>query len=103
MSVPPELMCQAQLRDGETVTLRTIRPEDGPRLQALFNSLSPTSRYFRFMSFMREMPDEWAESFANVDYPAEMALTAKCEEGGQERLIADARYTVEPLAEKPSA
>ncbi len=103
MSVPPALMRKAQLRDGETVTLRTIGPQDAPRLQVLFNSLSPTSRYFRFMSCMREMPEEWVKRYASVDYPSEMALIATCEDGGQERLIADARYVLEPLAEVPSA
>ncbi len=103
MPVPPVLMREAKLRDGETVTLRTIYPEDAPRLQALFNSLSPTSRFFRFQSCMKEIPEEWTERMANVDYPAEMALTATCEEGGQERLIAEARYAVEPLAGVPSA
>ncbi len=103
MSVPPALMSKAKLRDGETVTLRTICPEDAPRLQTLFNSLSPTSRYFRFLSCMKELPEEWAKRFADVDYPAQMALTATCEDGGQERLIADARYIIEPLAEEPAA
>ncbi len=103
MSIPPVLMRKAKLRDGETVTLRTICPEDAPRLQALFNSLSPTSRFFRFQSCMNEIPHEWAKRMADVDYPAEMALTATCEEDGQERLIADARYAIESLAEGPSA
>ncbi len=103
MSVPPVISQKAKLRDGETVTLRTIYPEDAPRLQALFNSLSPNSRYFRFMSCIKHIPDEWTERLANVDYPREMALTATCQDGDQVRMIADARYTVEPFAEVPSA
>ncbi len=103
MSVPPVFVGQAQLHDGETVTLRTICPEDASRLQSLYRSLSPTSRYFRLMSCMREIPDEWAKRFANIDYPAEMALMATCQEEGQERVIADARYAIEPDAEVPSA
>ncbi len=101
--MPPVLIRDAELRDGKKVTIRTICPEDAPRLQALFNSMSPASRYFRFMSFMKEMPDKWAERFANVQYPAEMALMATCQEGGRERPIADARYAVEPQAGVPSA
>ncbi len=103
MFVPPVLVHKAKLRDGELVTLRTISPEDAPRLQALFSSLSPTSRFFRFLSCMKEMPDEWAKKLADVDSPAEMALIATREDGDQERLIADARYAIEPFAEMPSA
>jgi len=38
------------LRDGSTVRVRPIRPEDEPSLVALFDSLSEESRWFRFFS-----------------------------------------------------
>ena len=38
------------LRDGSTVRVRPIRPEDEPSLVALFDSLFEESRWFRFFS-----------------------------------------------------
>jgi hypothetical protein len=36
------------LRDGSSIHLRAIRPDDKQRLLALFSRLSPQSVYFRF-------------------------------------------------------
>lgn len=85
----------ATLRDGTAVHLRAIRPDEAPRLLALYDRLSPESLYFRFFA----VPDKdraRAEYLAHVDYVARYALVAEI--GGE--LAGVARW--ERSAEDPS-
>ncbi|MEJ2207828.1 MAG: GNAT family N-acetyltransferase [Anaerolineae bacterium] len=85
------------LRDGSRVTLRAIRPDDAPRLQALFGRLSPESIFFRFLGQPRELSDREARRLAAVDYEAQMAWVAvpeaaPADEVPEEQIIGVARY-----------
>jgi acetyltransferase len=77
------------LKDGRTVTLRPISPEDEAELIAFYARLSPTTAYQRFHTLMARLPLDWAHFLANVDYERRMAIVAVDPE---ERLIAVARY-----------
>jgi RimJ/RimL family protein N-acetyltransferase len=80
------------LRGGDTVTIRAIRPDDAPRLQALFALLSPDSVFFRFLTPAKQLTNEQATSFANVDYQMRMGLVATSAPRGEENIVAVARY-----------
>ena len=84
------------LRDGTRVRMRPIRPEDEPRLVALYDYSSHDTRYQRFFSEMRRLPPDWARFLANVDYERRFALVAEAP-GDPDTLIAVARY--EPAGE----
>lgn len=86
------------LRDGTTVTIRPIRPDDARRLQALFDRLSPESISLRFLGQPKELPYEQARQLANVDYQKRMALVATREQDGEEHIIAVARYATHPAS-----
>ncbi len=94
---PPETVT---LRDGTPVTLRSIRPGDAPRLQALHSRLSPETRFLRFLSLHPVLTQEEAERLANVDYQSRMAIVATHEGEGEEVIIGVARYSV-TSAERP--
>lgn len=64
------------LRGGGQYTIRPIRPDDAQMLQALVRSLSPQSRYFRFVSSLTELPPAMLSRFTLIDYDREMALVA---------------------------
>ena len=64
------------LRGGGQYTIRPIRPDDAHMLQALVKSLSPESRYFRFVSSLTELPPSMLSRFTLIDYDREMALVA---------------------------
>lgn len=87
------------LRDGTAVTIRPIRPDDAHGLQALFYRLSPESISLRFLGQPKELPYEQARQLANVDYQKRMALVATREQGGEEHIIAVARYAVDPAGQ----
>jgi GNAT superfamily N-acetyltransferase len=79
------------LRNGVSVRVRAIRPDDEPRLMALCRRLSPRTVYQRFFSVRRLLPEE-AHAFANVDYRHRMALVAEVDDGREPELIGVARY-----------
>ncbi|HSE96660.1 MAG TPA: GNAT family N-acetyltransferase [Blastocatellia bacterium] len=76
------------LRDGSTLRLRPIRPEDAAGLRKLHSRLSAQSVYFRFFAPIPELTEERALSLATVDYHDSFALVG--ESNGQ--LVAVARY-----------
>ena len=64
------------MRGGGQYTIRPIRPDDAQMLQELVRSLSPESRYFRFVSSLTELPPSMLSRFTLIDYDREMALVA---------------------------
>ena len=79
------------LRNGASVRVRAIRPDDERRLLALCGRLSPRTLYQRFFSFRRLLPEE-ARAFANVDYGLRMAVVAEVDDGPEPELVGVARY-----------
>jgi GNAT superfamily N-acetyltransferase len=79
------------LRNGVSVRVRAIRPDDEPRLMALSRRLSPRTVYQRFFSVRRLLPEE-AHDFANVDYRRRMAIVAEVGDGQEPELVGVARY-----------
>jgi acetyltransferase len=80
------------LRDGVTVMVRPIQPDDAPRLQGLFDRLSERSIFLRFLGHRRVLTRQQADHLANVDYRTRMAFVASLEESSKEKIIAVARY-----------
>ena len=64
------------LRGGGEYTIRPIHPGDAQLLQELVQNLSAESRYFRFVSSLRELPPPMLSRLTLIDYDREMALVA---------------------------
>ncbi len=64
------------LSGGGDYTVRPIHPDDAGMLQEFVRRLSPESRYFRFVSYMQELPATLLSRFTLIDYDREMALVA---------------------------
>jgi acetyltransferase len=91
MSTPPDYTDFLDV--GETrVTIRTMRPTDREIEDQFVRGLTPTSKYYRFHSALRELTEPMLEHFTQVNYPDEMALIATVREAGAEREIGVARY-----------
>jgi GNAT superfamily N-acetyltransferase len=89
---PDELARDVKTREGETVRVRPIRPDDAPALVAFHDHLSPLSVYRRFFSLHPKLSAAEVRRFTCVDYVDRLALVA--EDHG--RLIAVARYDRRP-------
>jgi len=64
------------LGDGTSVVVRRIRAEDAAALQRLVNRSSDRSIELRFLGSLKELSDEMARRFANVDGKDRFALVA---------------------------
>ncbi len=62
------------LRDGATVHLRPIRPEDADLLAQFHDSQSPESIYLRFFAPMPHLSPRDLHHFTNVDHHSRVAL-----------------------------
>lgn len=94
-SDPSKLETTLTLRDGRTVRVRSIRPEDATMDRAFFDGLSQQSRYMRFMQHLTELTPKLVRKFTQIDDRREMALVALAEVLGEEAIVAIARYAVE--------
>ena len=93
---PNEYEFHDQLRDGRSLLIRPIRPEDEELHHELFHSLSRQTNYFRFFSFRRHLTHEQAARFTQIDYDREMAIIALLEENNRVRSIGVNRLSYQP-------
>jgi acetyltransferase len=91
---PSELVRTLTLRDGTRVVMRPIRPEDRQIEKEFVQQLSSESKYFRFMSGLRELSEAMLTRFTQIDYDRELALIAMVRENAKETEIGVARYVV---------
>ena len=96
---PSELEGRLALRDGSTVLVRPIRPEDAALEKRFVEGLSTKSRYQRFLNQMAELPPQLMARFTQLDYDREIALVALAPGGGE--FIGVGRYA--PNADGTSA
>ena len=89
---PRALEREVPLKNGETLRIRPIRPDDEPRLVALYDRLSRHTAYQRFFTVMRRLPPDWLHYFANVDYRRRLALVAERETVAGVELVGVGRY-----------
>ncbi|HYV01237.1 MAG TPA: hypothetical protein VEM93_02705 [Actinomycetota bacterium] len=96
---PADREADVVLRDGSTIHVRPVRPEDEPAVLAFYRELSEETRYLRFFSGTLDFA-EAARRAVEVDYQRRFALVA--EAGPERRAVVDARVRVEaPVAPLP--
>ena len=86
-------------KDGRTVLLRPIRPEDEPLERELIAGLSPDSMRFRFFYTIKEITHDMLTRFCNIDYDREMAIIAEYNSGGKRRNVGVGRLMAQPSGE----
>ncbi|HXP04895.1 MAG TPA: bifunctional acetate--CoA ligase family protein/GNAT family N-acetyltransferase [Stellaceae bacterium] len=74
---PKHLESTALARDGTSIALRPVRPDDEPLLQDLFAHMSHEDQRLRFFAPMRELSHPLAARLSQIDYDREMALIAQ--------------------------
>jgi acyl-CoA synthetase (NDP forming)/GNAT superfamily N-acetyltransferase len=86
------------LRDGRSVRIRGIRPDDKTLLVAHFDSLGTEARHFRFMGGKGQLTVPELQYFTEIDFLSHIALVAVAREQGQERIVGVARCIADPAA-----
>jgi acetyl coenzyme A synthetase (ADP forming)-like protein len=90
VSYPIHREADIALRDGSTVHVRPIRPDDELRLLDLLTSLSPDARTLRFFSAGVDLAEQ-ARHDSHVDYDQALGLVATT--GPDGRVVGHASYS----------
>ncbi len=80
------------LRDGESVLVRAIRPDDKARLLDLFQRLSVRSIRHRFLGAKSTLSETELRYLTEVDFRTHVALAAVSHRGGLEHIVGVGRY-----------
>ncbi|MCC5946990.1 MAG: GNAT family N-acetyltransferase [Nitriliruptoraceae bacterium] len=83
------------LKDGTTVHVRTIRPDDGERLLGMWARTSAESRRLRFHGPFN-LDEHNVRRFIDLDPALQFAVVATRGRGEHERIVAVARYERDP-------
>ena len=88
------------LRDGRTVLLRPIKPEDEPLWLEMFQNFSEQSIRYRFFQIIKDTPHETRVRYCNIDYDREIAIVPELTENGRKRILGVTRVSIEPDGKK---
>jgi RimJ/RimL family protein N-acetyltransferase len=80
------------LRDGRSVTIRALRPEDRSAMLSAVGRVSAQSLYRRFFGPKREFTEKETDFFVNVDFVEHVALAAVIDENAKSTIIGAGRY-----------
>lgn len=96
---PSQYVRQVELLNGETVTVRPIRPEDEPLMVRFHETLSERSvylRYFQPLKLSQRVTHDRLLRICFNDYDRDIALVVETEEEGERTLVAAARLSKLP-------
>jgi acetyltransferase len=99
---PSHLVTKYQTKDGQTVNIRPISPEDAEMEQEFVKNLSAEAKYYRFMNTLRELSQTQLVRLTQIDYDREMAFIAYVDHervDGLEVQIGVVRYAMNPDGE----
>ena len=96
---PSALVRKWQATDGTELWIRPIRPEDAQIEKSFVSNLSEQTRYFRFLSTVKELTQALLVRFTQIDYDREMAFIAVVGEKPQEKEVAAGHYVTYPDGE----
>jgi len=75
-----------KLRDGKSVLLRPIKPEDEHLWLEMFQNFSEQSIRYRFFQIIKDTPHEVRVRYSNIDYDREIGIVAELKEGRRQIL-----------------
>lgn len=82
----------ALLRDGVSIQIRALRPDDKHLLQEFFGNLSQRSVYFRLFRAKHRLSDSDLERHADLDFKSTYGLAATMGRADSERILGTGRY-----------
>jgi RimJ/RimL family protein N-acetyltransferase len=83
-----------RLRDGRTIEIRALRPDDREDMLAAIDRTSPRSLQRRFFVPKRGFSEIELAFFMNIDFENHVALVAQIDEDGRQSIVAGGRYIV---------
>ncbi len=83
-----------RLRDGRTIEIRALRPDDRQDMLAAIGRTSPQSLQRRFFVPKRGFSETELAFFMNIDFDNHVALVAQIDEDGRPSIVGGGRYIV---------
>ncbi|HVO91036.1 MAG TPA: GNAT family N-acetyltransferase [Casimicrobiaceae bacterium] len=80
------------LRNGQEVTFRAVRPDDGARIAKAFRQLDRESVYTRFFTYKSELSNADLARIEAIDFVRQVMLVATILREGDEIVIGGASY-----------
>lgn len=99
MTDPPGYEAVDRLKDGTSVVVRAIRPDDAAGVLAAFKRLDAQSVCTRFFTYRKGLSATELAQITDVDFDREAALVVTIPEGCEERLIGGGRYVADTSAQ----
>src|SRR5262245_23388218 len=91
---PSRYSAVERLRDGRSVEIRALTPDDRAELLSAVDRTSAESLYRRFFSARRHFTERETAYFVNVDFKGHVALVAVVDEEGRPVIVGGGRYIV---------
>ena len=83
-----------QLRDGTSLEIRALRPDDRDAMLESIGRFSNEALYRRFFAPKRNFSQREIDFFLNVDFESHVALVAVLCEHGQAVIVGGSRYVI---------
>ncbi|MCG7491717.1 bifunctional acetate--CoA ligase family protein/GNAT family N-acetyltransferase [Vibrio sp. Of14-4] len=93
---PVEYEERVQLKDGSSIIMRPILPEDEPNHAQFVSKVSKEDLYNRFFSDVGELNHEALANLTQIDYDREMAFIAITNSGSNPEIIGVSRALLSP-------
>ena len=83
---------QERLKNGTEVTIRAVRPSDGPKIRRAFEGLNRETIHSRFLGYRKGVSDKEVRHVTDVDFETDVALLVTIGSGKDEVVIGGATY-----------
>ncbi len=93
---PEQYEFHIETTSGMPLFIRPIKPEDAELFVELFNTLSPTSIYYRFFRAMKQLSHKMLARFTQVDYDREISMVAIDGDSNEEKMIGVSQVFIHP-------
>ena len=94
---------EVELKSGDHVRIRAIRPSDKDGLLGLFHALSPKSVYSRFLYRKKDVSPEQLKYFTELDFDSHVGLVATIGQDKDEEIVGVGRYIVDEEDDSPTS
>ena len=92
---------EVELKTGECIHVRAIRPTDKEGLLGLFRALSPQSVYSRFLYRKKDVSPQQLAYFTELDFDSHVGLVATVVKDQAEEIVGVGRYIVDDANASP--
>ena len=103
MQVPSRYASHETLRDNTTVTVRSARADDGPRIRRAFHHLKRDTVYSRFFGYKADLSEAELTRITAADFDRVVALLVTVGAAEDEVVIGGASYIVLDTAAPPQS